>query len=110
MSFRRKLLLLFALAITLSVAAVTWSISAITRVAFERADEQRTAALVSEFRNEFHRRGDEVVHRVESIAASEAAARMALSLTRDSPDYGAYLGEARNMADNQQLDFLEFGY
>ncbi len=108
MSFRRKLLLLFALAITLSVAAVTWSISAITRRAFERADEQRTAALVSEFRNEFHRRGDEIVDRIEAIAASEAAARMALSLIRDSPDYGAYLGEARNMADNRQLDFLEF--
>ena len=108
MSFRRKLLLLFALAITLAVAAVTWSISAITRRAFERADEQRTAALVSEFRNEFHRRGQEVVRRVETVAGSEAAARMALSLTRDSPDYGAYLGEARTMADNQQLDFLEF--
>jgi two-component system nitrogen regulation sensor histidine kinase NtrY len=108
MSFRRKLLLLFALAITLSVAAVTWSTSAITRRAFEHADEQRTAALVSEFHNEFHRRGDEVVHRIEVIASSEAAARMALSLTRDSPDYGTYLSEAKNLADSQQLDFLEF--
>ena len=108
MSFRRRLLLLFALAITLSVAAVTWSISAITRRAFERADEQRTVALVSEFHNEFHRRGDEVVQRVEAVASTEAATRMALSLTRDSPDYGAYLGEAKNLADNQQLDFLEF--
>ncbi len=108
MSFRRKLLLLFALAITLSVAAVTWTISAMTRRAFERADDQRTAALVSEFRSEFHRRGEEVVQRVEAVAASDAATRMALSLSRDSPDYGAYLGEAKTLADNQQLDFLEF--
>jgi two-component system nitrogen regulation sensor histidine kinase NtrY len=108
MSFRRKLLLLFALAITLSVAAVTWTISAMTRRAFERADDQRTAALVSEFRSEFQRRGEEVVRRVEAVAASDAATRMALSLSRDSPDYGAYLGEARTLADNQQLDFLEF--
>jgi signal transduction histidine kinase len=108
MSFRRKLLLLFALAITLSVAAVTWTISAMTRRAFERSDEQRTAALVSEFRNEFRRRGEEVVARVASIATGETAARMALSLSRDSPDYGAYLGEAKSLADTQQLDFLEF--
>jgi two-component system nitrogen regulation sensor histidine kinase NtrY len=108
MSFRRKLLLLFALAITLSVAAVTWTISAMTRRAFERADDQRTTALVSEFRNEFHRRGEEVVQRVEAVAASDTAARMASSLSRDSPDYGAYLGEAKSLAENQQLDFLEF--
>ncbi len=108
MSFRRKLLLLFALAIALSVAAVTASISVITRRAFEHADEQRTASLVSEFHNEFHRRGEDVVHRVEAIATSEAAARMALSLSRESPDYGAYLSEAKNLADIQQLDFLEF--
>jgi signal transduction histidine kinase len=108
MSFRRKLLLLFALAITLSVAAVTWTISAMTRRAFERSDEQRTAALVSEFRNEFRRRGEDVVARVASIATGESAARMALSLSRDSPDYGAYLGEAKSLADSQQLDFLEF--
>jgi signal transduction histidine kinase len=101
-------LLLFALAITLSVAAVTWTISAMTRRAFERSDEQRTAALVSEFRNEFRRRGEDVVARVASIATGESAARMALSLSRDSPDYGAYLGEAKSLADSQQLDFLEF--
>ncbi len=33
---------------------------------------------------------------------------MALALSRGSPDYGAYLNEARAVADDQQLDFLEF--
>jgi signal transduction histidine kinase len=108
LSFRRKLLLMFALAVTVSVAAVTWTVSAMTRRAFEQADDQRTAALVSEFRNEFHRRADDVAHRVETIAASEAATRMALSLSHESPDYGAYLTEAKTIADSQQLDFLEF--
>lgn len=108
MSFRRKLLLMFALAITLAVAAVTWTVSAMTRRAFERADTERTAVLVSEFRNEFHRRGEEVVRRVEAIAASDTATRMALSLSRESLDYAAYLNEAKAIADSQQLDFLEF--
>ncbi len=108
MSFRRKLLLMFALAVTLSVAAVTWTVSAMARRAFEQADDQRTAALVSEFRNEFHRRGEEVVRRVETIAAGEPATRMALSLSGESPDYGVYLNQAKTLADSQQLDFLEF--
>ena len=108
MSFRRKLLLMFALAVGLSVAAVTWTVSTMARRAFEQSDDQRTAALVSQFRSEFHRRGEEVVHRVEAVAASESAARMALSLSHESPDYGTYLNEAKALADGQQLDFLEF--
>lgn len=108
MSFRRKLLAVFALTVFLSVAAVTWIVSVTTRRAFERANEERTAALLAQFRREFDRRGEEVMHRVEAIAASEVGTRMALALSRGSPDYGAYLAEARNIADNQLLDFLEF--
>jgi two-component system nitrogen regulation sensor histidine kinase NtrY len=108
MIFRRKLLAVFALTVLLSVAAVAWSISSLTRRAFEKANEERTAALVAQFRREFNRRGEEVVHRVESVAASEGATRMALALSHGSPDYGAYLNEAKTIADNQQLDFLEF--
>jgi signal transduction histidine kinase len=108
MIFRRKLLAVFALTVLVSVAAVAWSISSLTRRAFEKANEERTAALVAQFRREFHRRGEEVVHHVETIAASEGATRMALGLSHGSPDYGAYLNEARTIADGQQLDFLEF--
>jgi len=107
-SFRRKLLAVFALTVFLSVAAVTWIVSATTRRAFEQANEERTAALLAQFRREFHRRGEEVVRRVEAITASEASTRMALALNRSAPDYGAYLTEAKNIADNQQLNFLEF--
>ncbi|HVO80282.1 MAG TPA: ATP-binding protein [Terriglobales bacterium] len=108
MSFRRKLLAVFALTVCLSVAAVTWIVSATTRRAFERSDEERTLSLIAQFRREFNRRGDEVVRRVATIAASDATTRMALALSRGVPDYGAYLSEAKNIADNQQLDFLEF--
>jgi two-component system, NtrC family, nitrogen regulation sensor histidine kinase NtrY len=108
LSFGRKLLLVFALTVFLCVGAVTWIVTAITRRAFERANEEQTAALIAQFRHEFSRRGDEVAHRVENIAASEAATRMALAISRGSTDYSSFVNEAKALADNQQLDFLEF--
>jgi signal transduction histidine kinase len=108
LSLGRKLLLVFALTVFLCVGAVAWIVSAVTRRAFERANEDQTAVLVTQFRREFNRRGDEVAHRVETIAGSDAATRMALAVSRGSADYSAYVNEAKALAENQQLDFLEF--
>lgn len=108
MSFRRKLLAVFALTVFLSVGVVTWIVSYVTRRAFERANEEQSAALMAQFRREFNRRGEEVVRRIESVANSEAATHIGLALSRGSLDYGAHLNEARSLAENQQLDFLEF--
>jgi signal transduction histidine kinase len=108
MTFRRKLLAVLTLTVLVSVVAVAWSISALARRAFEKANEERTAALVAQFRREFSRRGEQVAHRVETVAASEATIRMAVAVGQGSPDYGAYLNEAKTIAENQQLDFLEF--
>jgi two-component system nitrogen regulation sensor histidine kinase NtrY len=108
MSFRRKLLAVFGLTVFVSVAAVTWIVSMSTRRTFERADEERTAALVAQFRHEFNRRGEEVAQRVEAIARSDNATRIALAINRSAPDYAAYLNEAKSLAQSQRLDFLEF--
>jgi len=108
LSFRRKLLLVFGLTVVLCVGAVTWIVSALTRRAFERANEGQTTALVAQFRREFNRRGDEVAHQVEAVAASEVPTRMALAVSRGSADYSGYVNQAKALADNQQLDFLEF--
>jgi two-component system, NtrC family, nitrogen regulation sensor histidine kinase NtrY len=108
MSFRSRLLAGFALTVFVSVAAVTVIVSAVTRQAFERANEERTTALVTQFRRAFNRRGQEVVQRVEAVAASDVCMRLALALNRTPPNYAAYLNEAKSLADNQQLDFLEF--
>ena len=108
MSFRRKLLTVFALTVFLSVGAVTWIVSTVTRRAFERDDDERAAALVAQFRREFNRRGAEVVQRIEAISAGDPAIRMALAVSHGSPDYGAFLNAAKNIASDQQLDFLEF--
>jgi two-component system, NtrC family, nitrogen regulation sensor histidine kinase NtrY len=108
LNFRRKLLLLFALTVFLSVAAVAWIVSLVTRRAFEQANELQAAALVGQFQREFKRHGDDVARRVEAIAASEAMTRMALALSRSNSEAGGYLNEAGSVAESHQLDFLEF--
>ena len=108
MSFRRKLLAVFALTVFISVAGVAWIVSAVTRRAFEQADAERTVALTAQFRREFSRSGEDVLRRVQAIAGSEATMHMALALSHGSPDYATYLSEAKSIAENQQLDFLEF--
>jgi two-component system, NtrC family, nitrogen regulation sensor histidine kinase NtrY len=108
LNFRRKLLVLFALTVFVSVAAVAWMVSHVTRRAFEQSNEAQTAALVAQFQREFNRHADDVVRRVEAIAASDATTRMALSLNRGSSEAGNYLNEAGPIAQSHQLDFLEF--
>ena len=108
MTFRRKLLLVFALTVFLSVAAVTLLVSAVTRRAFDHSEDERTAALVTQFRREFNRQGEDVVRRVESIAGSETASRMAMALNRAPADSGPYFESAKANAESSRLDFLEF--
>jgi two-component system, NtrC family, nitrogen regulation sensor histidine kinase NtrY len=106
--YRRKLLSVFALTVFLSVAAVAGLVTAVTRRAFDRSENERTAALVTQFRREFNRQGEVVARQVEAIAASEAANRMSTALNRASADPGPYFELAKTTAENNQLDFLEF--
>jgi HAMP domain-containing protein len=106
--FRRKLLAVFALTVFLSVAAVAWLVSEVTRRAFDHSEDERTSALLTQFRREFSRQGEEVVRRVEAIAASETASRMTLALNRTPADSGPYFELAKTIAESSQLDFLEF--
>ncbi len=108
MSFRRKLLAVFALTVFLSVAAVSWLVLMVTRNAFEKTEDQRTTALVTQFQREFDRRGEEVARRVEAIATSNPVSRMATALNGTSADSAEYFELARQVAEGYQLDFLEF--
>lgn len=108
MSFRRRLLLLFALTVVVSVAAVTGIVSVMARRAFDRANDERTAALVAQFHREFSRRGEDVSRRLQATAAAAAAGRMALAASQDSPNYNSFLDDAQLLAETQRLDFLEF--
>lgn len=108
MMFRRKLLAVFALTVCLSVGAVAGLVLAVTRSAFEKAEDQRTAALVAQFQREFNRQGDDIVHQVQTIAASEPVTGMATSLNGTAAETATYFDLAKSMAESHQLDFLEF--
>ena len=107
MTFRRKLLVVFAMTVFLSVAGVALLVQWLTRNAFEKAENQRTATLVAQFQREFTRRGDDVARRVEAIASSDGITRMATALNGTPSDFAEYFDLARAAADNHQLDFLE---
>src|SRR4029077_18846511 len=108
MTFRRKLLTVFALTVSLSVAAVALLVLGVTRNTFEKTEEQRTTALVTQFQREFSRRGDEVARRVEAVATSNPVSRMATVVNGTPADSAEYFELARQMAEGYQLDFLEF--
>jgi len=106
-SFRTKLLVFFVTTIVAAVTLVAWGVSVYTRRAFEEFDRQRTDALVAQFRREYAQRGDEIAHRVQSIADSEATLRMAMDLNRPQADASQYYNDSRGIAQSQQLDFLD---
>ena len=106
MSLRQRLLVMFSLLVMLAVAAVTWTISLRVRDAYEAQEQQRTAALVAEFRREFARSGTEIAGRLERIAASEEAYRMGFDLSHGG-DAATYLTEAASLAREYGLDLLE---
>jgi len=111
MSFRQKLLLLFAATILLCVAVMSVSVYGTMRQSFEQANQDRASSVAAQFRSEFQRRGQEVERKVEAVAASETVQRIALEINRGASsgagDTNAYPSEARALATQQQLDFLE---
>jgi signal transduction histidine kinase len=106
-SFRQKLLLLFAATVFLCVAVISVSVYSTMRHSFEQANQERANAVAAQFRSEFQRRGQDVVRKVESIATSDAVQHIALEVNRGASDSGGYLTEAKALAGQQQLDFLE---
>src|ERR1700675_867873 len=107
MSFRKKLLLLFAATVLLCVAVISASVYSTIRRSFEQANQDRANAIAAQFRAEFQRRGSEVVRKVESVAAGETAQHLALDVNRGATDSGEYVSAAHTLAGQQQLDFLE---
>jgi signal transduction histidine kinase len=108
MTFRTKLFLIFLATVLASVTLVAWGVARYTRNAFEEMDAQRTEALVSQFRKEFTQRGEEVAHRVETIADADATLEMAISLTRTNADLSQFVRNANGAAQDQGLDYVEF--
>jgi two-component system nitrogen regulation sensor histidine kinase NtrY len=99
---------LFSVAVFVSVTVVTLIVSVMARRAFDRSNDERTAALVAQFRREFTRRGDELGRKIQALASAPQATQMVVAASRPSPDYSAFLDNAQVIAEAQRLDFLEF--
>jgi signal transduction histidine kinase len=102
MTFRTRLLLIFAVAVAAAVGMVELVVSSRVRQAFENNETRRVNALVAQFDKEFQRRGEEIVRTVEGIAASGMAREIAVS-----PEPSEYLEQAGTLASTNRLDLLE---
>jgi two-component system, NtrC family, nitrogen regulation sensor histidine kinase NtrY len=102
MTFRTRLLLIFAAAVTAAVGMVELIVSSSARRAFETMEANRVTAIVTQFDKEFHRRGEEIVRTVQGIADSAVAREIAIT-----PDASAYLSEAGTLASTNRLDLLQ---
>jgi len=107
MTFRTRLLVVFAGTIVAAVAMIVWIVSVSTARVFEQLDAERTAALVQQFQKEFVLRGEEIAGAAQRIADSDAALRVAIDVNRAEPDYSLHVNDATALASSHGLDFLE---
>jgi signal transduction histidine kinase len=105
-SLRQRLLLLFSLTVAAAVAAVAWTVLVRIRHVFELRDQEETSLFVSQFQREFQHRSAEVAGAVDRLATSERTRGMAFEIVQ-SGDASPYLTEAKTLAEDAQLDFLE---
>src|ERR687887_8698 len=108
MSLRMRLSLLISALVSAVVVLVTWTVSSSARRAFATVEAQRTAVLVAQFHRAFEAEGDRVAARVERIAGSDAALRLAGDLARAHGDSGLYVHEAAALASPYGVEFLDF--
>jgi signal transduction histidine kinase len=106
LSLKTKLLLLVTVGITASVGAVAWLIEERAHEAFRRVEQDRTSALVGQFRREFEHEGDEIARGVDAIAGSDAMLRTVTELSNGA-EYANYVNEAASDAAALRLDFLD---
>jgi signal transduction histidine kinase len=102
MTFRTRLLLIFAVAVAAAVGMVELVVSSKAREAFENNEAHRVNAIVKQFDQEFNRRGEEIVRTVKGIADSGTARDVAIS-----PDASDYVEQAGALASTNHLDLLE---
>lgn len=106
MSLRTKLLLLTAISIGASVGAVAFLIEERAHETFRQVEQERTAALVNQFRREFDHEGEEIIHGVETVANSDSLLRAVIELTNGA-DVAMHVNDAAGYAQTQRLDFLD---
>jgi signal transduction histidine kinase len=106
MTFRTRLLLIFTVAVVVSVGLAELVVSAGIQYRFERLESQRVDALVAQFGIEYDRSGQEIVRAVNGIAASESDNAVHIAAQSDHSPYYSET-EARELAKAQGLNLLE---
>ena len=107
MTFRTRILVIFATTIVAAVAMVVGIVSASARRAFEQSDAERTAALVQQFQKEFDLRGDEMARAAERIAEADTTERIVIDGNAPERDLSQHVNDATALAKAHGLDFLE---
>jgi len=106
MTLRVRLFLLVSATVGLTVVLVTTTVSSSARRSFATLDAQRTEAMVAQFRREFASEGEQVVLRLERIAASDTILRTAVDVAANR-DHAPHVNDAAVLASAQGLDFLD---
>jgi signal transduction histidine kinase len=106
-SLRSRLFGLVGVVVALTVVLVTATVASSARRAFAAVDAQRTAALVTQIRQQFAAEGEQVAQLVERVATSDTMITTANLLRRSNADSAALVGEAAALAAAQGLDFLD---
>lgn len=96
-----------AVLLVVTVAAVTWKVSADMRQAFSRLDDLHSADMAGQLQREFEMRAETLVQQVTGIANAEPTVRLAIDMYRPGADLSLYVNEARDLAAAHHLDFLE---
>jgi two-component system, NtrC family, nitrogen regulation sensor histidine kinase NtrY len=107
MTLRTRLFALVAAVVALTVLLVTVTVSSSARRAFAAVDAQRTAVLATQIRREVAVEGEQVVQRLDRVAASDSVTRIATDIGRSKADQAAYVGVAAPLAAAQGLDLLD---
>jgi two-component system nitrogen regulation sensor histidine kinase NtrY len=105
-NLRQRLLLMFSLVVFLVVGSVSWIVANRARRAFDQVDQQRTAALVTQYRTEFERHGQELSHDLDRLARTERMQRIAFDVARGG-DTTQLVNEASSFAQEYGFDFLD---
>ncbi|MCI0419868.1 MAG: ATP-binding protein [Acidobacteria bacterium] len=107
MTLRTKVLLAVAGTIAAAAGLAGWLVSSSTQRAFERMDQQRTEALLVQFRNQLAARSADVAQRIDRAANSEVTRRILVDLGSAQANVSLDAETAQKLAAAQALDFLE---
>lgn len=107
MTFRTRLLLVTSLTVAGAVALAAGAISVWTRLTFERLDEERQQAVLTQFQRDLASSGTALAERVQNAAASSTALHAAVEAATAAPDMSLLVNSAQELAEAAGLDFLD---